>query len=254
MLIKRYRRILRNWLAGQETAYSAIAPLLLPKGFYVNPRTDLVIEGFPRSGNSYLEAYLRLTQRDRLSIAHHTHAAAHVMRSVRLKKPTIVLYREPLNACSSLIIHQPGISTARQSLIEYINFYRKIIPLHEHFLLVEFKIATDSPVSVLRRLNQMYGLNLELPDDHSCTDQETFRLLDELSRGRNTITGASEPYSPFAPAEVSASRALEKERVLGALSESKLRDKRSAAISIYSWLQEISTRQSLKLEKSLDAQ
>src|SRR5262245_65181203 len=85
--LKRARRRLRGWLGQHPALY-----LPLARGFRraydgsrktVGPETELVIEGFPRCGNSFAVAAFSLAQPRPVRIAHHLHAPAQVIAGTR---------------------------------------------------------------------------------------------------------------------------------------------------------------------------
>lgn len=66
--------------------------------------TDLHIEGYPRSGNTYTMNIMRSTlikNNDYLDIAHHCHTSASVKLSTKLNIPTAILLRNPSDAIAS---------------------------------------------------------------------------------------------------------------------------------------------------------
>src|SRR5205814_3293356 len=82
--------------------YPAIAlPLLRARGgdgflAPIRDETEVVIEGFPRSGNTFAVAAFHYAQRPRdVKIAHHAHVPAQLLSAVRLGLPAVVLVRDP---------------------------------------------------------------------------------------------------------------------------------------------------------------
>src|ERR671920_2182155 len=69
----------------------------------VTPDTQLVIEGFPRSGNSFARRAFIMAQDEpqiKNHIAHHLHVPAQVVQAARWQIPTLVLIRRPRDAVS----------------------------------------------------------------------------------------------------------------------------------------------------------
>src|SRR5919108_5935171 len=60
----------------------------------IRPDTELVIEGFGRSASSYAVVCLELAQDREVRSAHHTHAAAQVVKAARLRMPTLVIVKK----------------------------------------------------------------------------------------------------------------------------------------------------------------
>ena len=63
----------------------------------------LVIEGFPRSGNTFSVAAFQIANGQDLHVGRHLHGAPHVLRAVRLGLPTVVLIRRPREAVLSYL-------------------------------------------------------------------------------------------------------------------------------------------------------
>ena len=61
----------------------------------VTPDTQLVMEGFPRSANSFARVAFNRAQSERVRIAHGLHVPAQVIRAARWRIPTLVLIRKP---------------------------------------------------------------------------------------------------------------------------------------------------------------
>ena len=69
--------------------------------------TVLVIDGFPGSGNSYVSNSIRDVVDCRPYIQSHFHHTVQLKRSIYFKVPTVVLVRNPLDACNSFKSKQP---------------------------------------------------------------------------------------------------------------------------------------------------
>ena len=122
----------------------------------VNKETDVVIEGFPRCGNTFAVVAFQSAQNQSIKIAHHIHAAAQISLAARWEIPTIVLIREPLDAVSSLIVRHPEREPER-CLIEYDIFYRSILALQGKFVVADFQETISDFGAVTARLNALYG-------------------------------------------------------------------------------------------------
>lgn len=64
---------------------------------------DAVIEGFPRSANSFAHSAFREANNLELRIGTHTHSPAQVLQAVKWRIPTMVLLREPVEAVVGLL-------------------------------------------------------------------------------------------------------------------------------------------------------
>jgi hypothetical protein len=120
----------------------------------VDSRTEICIEGFPRSANSYFyHVFTRFNPAVR--VAHHLHVAGQVERSCRRRIPTVVLMRDPLDAVSSLLVADPDLPP-RLALASYIRFYERIWAWRSSFVLALFQDATERPETVIGRLNDRF--------------------------------------------------------------------------------------------------
>jgi hypothetical protein len=125
-------------------------------GVVVGSDTDLVIEGFPRTGSSFAVAAFRRAQPLELTIAHHVHAPAQVLFAVRHDIPAIVLVRPPEDSVISQVIRSPRISI-RQGLMGYLRFYRPLLSVRDEFETATFDEVTQDFGAVIRRVNKRYG-------------------------------------------------------------------------------------------------
>jgi len=67
----------------------------------VNKDTDIVIEGFGGSGNTFLLRAFMLPQLLPYSVAHHAHTPSQIIRGANLKIPVILIVRNPKDAVRS---------------------------------------------------------------------------------------------------------------------------------------------------------
>ncbi|WP_299490297.1 hypothetical protein [Acaryochloris sp. IP29b_bin.137] len=148
-----------------------------------NPVTrsaEIVIEGFPRMGNTFAHIAFKMAQNRAIEIGHHTHAAAQVVAAVRMNIPTIVLIRQPESAITSYLIgdFDPSLSI-EQSLSEYISFYKTVSPYRDQCVIAEFDEVTNHYDRIIEKVNQKYGTSF-IPFEHTNENvQECFRWIEE---------------------------------------------------------------------------
>lgn len=133
---------------------------LLPKNrmLSVNRNTQLVIEGFPRSANTFAVGVFNKAQSDKLKIAHHMHVPAQIIKAVRCQIPTIVLIRNPKDVVASLVIYDPRISIM-QALNCYISFYQTIFPYKNDYIIADFEEVINNYSNIIQRTNCKFGTN-----------------------------------------------------------------------------------------------
>jgi hypothetical protein len=146
----------------------------------VGPDTEIVIEGFPRSANTFAVLAFEQAQERRVRVAHHLHAAAQVKEGVRLGLPCIVLVRHPRDAVASLLVREPQ-QDMRQALAEYETFYAAVLPVRTACVIGRFEVVTTRYDEVIRELNALRGTAFA-PFDHSPANaQRVFSAADEVA-------------------------------------------------------------------------
>lgn len=71
--------------------------------------TGLVIEGFPRVGNTFFVLAFERFCKDQVNIAHHVHLTCQIKEALKNNVPIIVLIRNPFDSVLSLKIREPKI-------------------------------------------------------------------------------------------------------------------------------------------------
>jgi len=123
---------------------------------YASKEFDIVIDGYPRSANSYAYACFCVSQKKACKVGHHIHVPAQIIRGSRLHLPTILLIRDPEKAIPSLQLFYPDISMAN-AIRGYISFYSTILEGNYKFVLAEFNEVISDFGEIIKRVNQLYG-------------------------------------------------------------------------------------------------
>ncbi len=166
-------------------------------GHVVQPDTDLVIEGFPRSGNTFaLDAFTLAQGRRPVKIAHHVNAPAQVIRAAHLGIPCCVLIRNPVDAVRSLLVRYPYI-TARSALKNYARFHRSIYPCRDNFVVAPFDKVVSNFGTVIREINARFSTSFETFD---LTDRNLRAVYAMLDRRNEDIGG--DPRMSYRPNEI----------------------------------------------------
>lgn len=124
-------------------------------GEVVGPESDILIEGYPRSGNTFAVAALSHV-RPGVRIAHHLHAPGHVIAAIRLGVPALVLIRDPEQAVAELVLLKPALTVA-QALRGYVRFYAPLLPHRAGFVVARTSEVTADFGAVTRRVNERFG-------------------------------------------------------------------------------------------------
>lgn len=209
-------RAARRQLSSRPALYLPIRRLGRPNAT-VTRSTQLVIEGFPRSGNSFTELAIRASQPSLERLAHHSHSAAQVKRAVEWGIPTLLVIREPAEAIASLAAHQRGTRLVQSLVKDYVHFHVSILGSLPGIVTVTFDEVTGDFNTVVDRLNARFGLGLRPVDDLDDLRRSALRLMDERSkaRQRGEIGGANpdRPRAAETPIKTTARAALSSESI-----------------------------------------
>ena len=140
--------------------------------------TQIVIEGFPRSANSFAVTAFRMSQDADVRIAHHLHQPAQVLAAASRGVPSIVLVREPTDAIVSYLIRQPHL-TVQNAVCAYAGFYRPLVNREQRYVVASFEQITHDYGSVIDRVNRRFGTSFT-PFQH--TEENVARCFAEIER------------------------------------------------------------------------
>ena len=160
VLRMRARRTVWRYPVLFEPLYRALAraPHLA-----IGRETRLVVEGFPRSGNSVFVTALVHAGVSPNAIAHHTHAAAQAIAGVRRGLPVCVLLRAPEGAIRSLAVRHGA--PVREIARDWLSFHAGVETVRHGVLLLPFETAVGDPAAGIAALNRRFGLGLAVPED-----------------------------------------------------------------------------------------
>lgn len=149
------------------------------RGFAVRRTTDLVIEGYPRSATSFAVTAFRYAQdTTELSIAHHLHSTAQIIRAQQYAIPTMLLIRDPLESVSSLLVRNPHLK-ANIALRSYYLFYYPILRGTPTPLIAPFREVTDNFGLTISRFNATFNLDYQTFAHTTRREQEVLAQVDQ---------------------------------------------------------------------------
>jgi hypothetical protein len=143
--------------------------------------TALVIEGFPRSGNTFSVAAFQIANGRQAHLGRHLHGAPHLLRAKRLGVPAVALVRDPADAIPSYLIRREGLH-AEDALVEYLDFYRTAWPARDAFVVGLFDDVTTDFGAVTDRVNQRFGTSFARYEPTPANEAAAFDLVEEMNR------------------------------------------------------------------------
>jgi hypothetical protein len=185
---RRFWRVLQQQLAGHPSLYLPLAMARFKPELTVGPHTEIVIEGFPCSANTFAVEAFRLAQPRPARIAHHLHVSAQFIRAVRRDIPVLLLIREPEEAILSLVVRERFLSL-RQATGEYVRYYQRALPLRDRLVVATFQEVTRNFGAVIREVNRRFGVSFGEFDHTEANVQLVFEVIDRQFRKRVAPSG-----------------------------------------------------------------
>ena len=162
-LASRVRWHMREAVAGNARLWQTVHTLRGATHGMTARETDLVVEGYPRSGNSFAESAISLLEPS-LRLAHHRHVAAQFLLARRWGIPALLLIREPADAAASAVFRAPDLATPEQALRQWISFHNACEPACDAMVVSDFGTTTGDFGAVIAGLNDRFGLSLPAPE------------------------------------------------------------------------------------------
>lgn len=147
--------------------------------------TDLVIEAYPRSANTFLVALFKYYCGEDISLARHRHAIAQFDLARRYDKPSVCVLRKPLDSIVSLAIRRDDVSV-KLLINEYIDFHRGVLRHsgRDGFLLFRFEDVVKNPNKVFVSASKKLGITPKraVTEEGDVLQQQLFTIVDEMER------------------------------------------------------------------------
>jgi hypothetical protein len=169
--------------------------------------TQIVIDGFPRSGNTFAVIAFSMAQTDEVEVAHHVHLPAQILAAVKARLPTILLIREPEEVVTSLVLRFPHISLTK-ALHRYVRFHRLLAQYRGGVVVADFPEVVSDYGAVIRRVNERFDTRFaefrHTPEDVDAC----LALIGDWDRGR---FGSGEAFDRRAARPSSARESMKTE-------------------------------------------
>ncbi len=152
--------LMKRQAKDTEIFASAFALAKRRSDFFPFLGTDLAVEGYPRSANTFVVHALKWSNPE-LRLASHLHACGSVKFAARKQIPMLVLIREPRGAVVSLALREN--LRLDYCFQWYLKYYRCVAAHRSSVVLAEFSTVTSGLDSVYDELRSIYGLALRNP-------------------------------------------------------------------------------------------
>lgn len=158
----------------------------------VGSDTDIVIEGFPRSGNSFSVRAFEKSQPSEAHVAHHLHSWSQLHYAACRGIPAIVLIRKPDEAVIAACAHAENKQSVPSCIPEtlllksffqyYREFYSPVTRRVDAFVIAPFEQVTSDFGFVVGEVNKKFGSKFVRFEHSSEAVDDIFRTnADHLS-------------------------------------------------------------------------
>lgn len=154
----------RTWAGRYPLLFNTVFGAINDRARLVGPDTGLVIEGFPRSANSFSVFAFLNAGAGGMTVAHHVHSPSQIILAARYKRPAILLVRAPEDAVIAGLA-KIATHTARDLLRAYTLYYDSLLPLRNHYVIAPFETVTTDAGCVVSAVNKRFGSSFA-PIDH----------------------------------------------------------------------------------------
>lgn len=131
------------------------------RGQRIVAETNLIIEGFPRSANTYAKYAAEYSLGPGVRLAGHAHSAALVAEGAKLGLPAIVLVREPDATVASLHQFMDGVPL-RNCYRAYARFHSTVLKVAESVQISSFESILSDFGGQVGRLNERFGTSFSI--------------------------------------------------------------------------------------------
>jgi hypothetical protein len=149
----------------------------------VTSSTRIVIDGYPRSGNTYARFAFQHANGSDLPISTHRHSPRSIESALRRGIPAIVLIRSPTDAMNSYLQFDPSISSTF-AMDVYESYYKSILPIAGRVIIAPFPVVTMDFGRVIRECNARFGSNF-VPYER--TEESEAEVAREIDRDAGTL-------------------------------------------------------------------
>lgn len=169
----------RNWIGTMRGPHRKV----------VERGDDALIDGYPRSANTFAwEAFL--TSQDRpMKVGNHFHTPAQFMLARKYGIPAMLVLREPLAAASSLVVFDEALYNPAGTLRYYLDFHRPLLRIADSFVVAPFEEVTSDFGKSIDRLNARFGTRFRSFDHTKEAAQAIFDAMETRLKKRESERG-----------------------------------------------------------------
>lgn len=182
------------YVAGNRAFYKGYLQLRGTRYLFPTAKTAVVVEGFPRTANTYAWYLAKELVLER-KIAHHVHHVASLKAAMVFRVPLVVIYRSPLDAVVSLA-QQRTVSPddgwrMNSYLRRWCKFYEYSLEMRGAISFFSFHELTNEPARFVQIVGRTVGKELAIGEaaEVAAAAEEKLQAKEATKR----VTGSSLP-------------------------------------------------------------
>lgn len=142
-----------------HSAVARIRNRMTGRQSWITSESDIVIEGCPRSANTYFMRILRAACEHKLSIASHVHRPEQLIMAHRYDTPCVALFRDPLESVASLVVRDERYKIG-SSMKNYRRFCETALSIESpRFLMLDFEDVIAHPAQSISGVLDEFGFD-----------------------------------------------------------------------------------------------
>jgi len=196
--VEKTRSYVKSKLGLYPSLFVPAFRLFGPKGkqnLLINKNTQIVIEGAPRSANTFSVVAFQAAQKEEVTIAHHLHSFAQIKRGVEMNIPVISLIRNPIDSVKSLKQRYPYTDESAE-LRKWISFQNAVCSVRDHVVIADFEKVTTDFGSVIAEVNKTFGTSFDEFEHTEKNVNSVYDSIDKISKNQKTSnSGVSRPIA-----------------------------------------------------------
>lgn len=159
--------------------YQILRRLEVFEELIVRQDSQICIDGFPRSANTFLTLFFTHWN-PAAETAHHVHLPLQVRMAAKFQVPTIVVIRHPLDAIISLMIREKSLYLW-VAILSYSLFYRQIDRYRDSFIIADFETCITGPDKIIELANKKFKKSFNYGMLSSELNVQLFSMIDRVN-------------------------------------------------------------------------
>jgi hypothetical protein len=150
---------------------------------YTNSSTDITVDGFQRSANTFAYVGFSILNRD-IKIAHHSHVSSQIIFSVKNNIPVLLLIRDPIDSIVSFYIFLNEEVPFKTIINSWKNFYLPLIAHKKKIYVSDFDDTINNFEETIDNVNSFYNTNFKSKFNGENFKEEIFKAIKQSHNNR----------------------------------------------------------------------